>query len=65
MITTLRTYNRFKSFIINSFEYDYNNGLIEGINNLIKGIKRIAFGFRSFYHFKTRILLVSGIYKCT
>lgn len=63
MITTLKTYNKFKSFIINSLKYNYNNGLIEGINNLIKCIKRIAFGFKSFYHFKTRILLVSGIYK--
>lgn len=63
MITTLKTYNKFKPFILNSFKYDYNNGLIEGINNLIKCIKRISFGFKSFYHFKTRILLVSGIYK--
>ena len=44
-------------------DYEYNNGLIEGINNLIKCIKRISFGFKSFYHFKTRILLISGIYK--
>ena len=34
-----------------------------GTNNLIKCIKRIAFGFKSFYHFKTRILLITGIYK--
>ena len=63
MITTLKTYNKFKTFIINSLKYEYNNGLIEGINNLIKCIKRISFGFKSFYHFKTRILLISGIYK--
>ena len=63
MITTIKTYNSFKKFIINSFKYSYNNGLIEGINNLIKCIKRIAFGYKSFYHFKIRILLVSGIYK--
>lgn len=63
MRKTLKTYNKFKPFIINALKYSYNNGLIEGINNLIKTIKRISFGFRSFYHFKTRILLVSGIYK--
>lgn len=63
MITTLKTYNKFKQFIINSLKYDYNNGLIEGINNLIKCIKRISFGYKSFYHFKTRILLITGIYK--
>ena len=63
MKTTIKTYKKFKSFIINSFKYNYNNGLIEGTNNLIKCIKRIAFGYKSFLHFKTRILLVTGIYK--
>lgn len=63
MKNTLKTYKRFKSFIINSLKYNYNNGLIEGTNNLIKCIKRIAFGYKSFSHFKTRILLITGIYK--
>lgn len=63
MKTTLKTYKKFKSFIINSLKYNYNNGLIEGTNNLIKCIKRIAFGYKSFSHFKTRILLITGIYK--
>ena len=63
MKNTLKTYKNFKSFIINSLKYDYNNGLIEGTNNLIKCIKRIAFGYKSFSHFKTRILLITGIYK--
>ena len=63
MKTTLNTYKKFKAFIINSLKYNYNNGLIEGINNLIKCIKRIAFGYKSFSHFKTRILLITGIYK--
>ncbi|HEY8364705.1 MAG TPA: transposase, partial [Haloplasmataceae bacterium] len=39
---------------------DYNNGVIEGINNKIKVIKRIAFGYRSFIHFKLRILICNG-----
>lgn len=63
MKTTLKTYKKFKSFIINSLKYNYNNGLIEGTNNLIKCIKRIAFGYKSFSHFKTRIMLITGIYK--
>ena len=63
MKTTLKTYKKFKLFIINSLKYNYNNGLIEGTNNLIKCIKRIAFGYKSFSHFKTRILLITGIYK--
>ena len=63
MKKTLKTYIKFKDYIINSLRYNYNNGLIEGTNNLIKCIKRIAFGYKSFYHFKTRILLITGIYK--
>ena len=63
MIKTLKTYNKFKIYIINSLKYKFNNGIVEGTNNLIKCIKRIAFGYKSFYHFKTRILLITGIYK--
>ena len=63
MIKTLKTYKKFKNYIINSLKYKFNNGIIEGTNNLIKCIKRIAFGYKSFYHFKTRILLITGIYK--
>lgn len=65
MKKSLKTYYKFKTFIINSLKYNYNNGLIEGTNNLIKCIKRIAFGYKSFSHFKTRILLVTGVYKIT
>lgn len=63
MKTTFKSLNKFSYHIIMSFNYNFNNGIIEGINNLIKCIKRIAFGYKSFYHFKTRILLISGIYK--
>lgn len=42
---------------------EYTNGLIEGINNKIKVIKRIAFGYHSFVHFKNRILITQGMLK--
>ena len=38
------------------FEY-VSNGCIEGINNYIKTLKRVAFSYKSFYHFKNRILI--------
>ena len=50
-------------YIKNSFEYDINNGVIEGTNNLIKCIKRIAFGYKRFDHFIARIFLIKGIIK--
>ena len=40
---------------MNSFKYNINNRRIEGTNNYIKYIKRIAFGYRKFSHFKARI----------
>ena len=39
------------------------HGFIEGNNNFIKVIKRIAFGFRSFKKFKARIMICKGIIK--
>ena len=63
MKQALRLYKQHEKYIENSFKYDINNGIIEGTNNYIKCIKRIAFGYRRFDHFKTRILLNKGIIK--
>lgn len=37
----------------------YSNGIMEGYNNKIKVLKRLAFGFRNFQNFKARILLLN------
>ena len=50
-------------YIENSFKYDINNGKVEGTNNLIKAIKRIAFGYRKYDHFIARVFLIKGIIK--
>ena len=63
MKQVLKLYKQYETYIENSFKYDINNGIIEGTNNYIKCIKRIAFGYRRFDHFKTRILLNKGIIK--
>ncbi|HDI7638062.1 transposase, partial [Staphylococcus aureus] len=39
------------------------NGAIEGINNKIKLIKRISFGYRNFNNFKARIMMIFSLYK--
>ena len=36
------------------------NGPTEAVNNLIKRIKRVGFGFRSFTHYRIRVLLYAG-----
>ena len=59
MKTTLKSLNTFFTILLCLL----NNDIIEGVNNLVKCIKIIPFGYKSFYHFKTRIMLISGIYK--
>ena len=63
MKKVLKLYNDNIKYIENSFKYDINNGIIEGKNNLIKSIKRIAFGYRKYDHFVARIFLISNIIK--
>ena len=63
MKTSIKTLIEFLPFIKNTFNNNYHNGYIEGNNNFIKVIKRIAFGFRSFKRFKARIMICKGLLK--
>ena len=61
MIIALKTLKKYMKYIENMFESNITNGLIEGLNNKIKSIKRTAFGYSSFSNFKKRILIQAGI----
>ncbi|WP_147633220.1 transposase, partial [Turicibacter sanguinis] len=61
--TSFQTFKTYTSYIYNTLTTPYTNGPIEGINNKINVIKRIAFGYRSFYHFKSRILMIQNLTK--
>lgn len=61
MKTSLKTFKKHLEYIENSLTYDYNNGLIEGINRKIKTIKRTAYGYKSFYHFRAKILISNNL----
>lgn len=63
MKKALKLYKENIKYIENSFKYDINNGVIEGTNNLIKCVKRIAFGYKKYEHFIARIFLIKGIIK--
>ena len=53
------TISRWKEYIINSFlDEKYSNGYTEGVNNKIKVIKRVAFGYKNFDLFRARILYI-------
>ena len=53
--------NKHRKAIINALKYPYSNGKFEGKNNLIKVIKRIAFGFRTFRHLRKRVLIQQNL----
>ncbi len=63
MKTSIKTLAEFKNKIYNTFNNNYHNGFIEGNNNFIKVLKRIAFDFRSFRKFKARIMIFKGLIK--
>ena len=46
--------------IVNYFDNRTTNGVVEGINNKLKLIKRAAYGFANFENFKLRSLLAFG-----
>ena len=61
--TVFKTFLKDKDKIMNALELPYSNAKLEATNNLIKVIKRNAFGFRNFVNFKTRILIALNIKK--
>lgn len=63
MKKALKTFKNMKEYILNAFDYEYSNGIVEGTNNLIKQIKHTACGYRKFKHLKARIMLIKGLYN--
>ena len=61
MKKALKTYINLEEYIINSFDYEYSNGITEGMNNFIKQIKHTACGYRKFKHLKARVMLIKGL----
>ena len=54
------TLARWHTQIVNWHHARVSNGPTEAINNLIKRVKRAAFGFRRFAHYRIRALLYAG-----
>lgn len=57
----LTFFKRYENGIRNAFRYSYSNGLLKGINNKIKVIKRAAYGYRNFLNLRARIYLIPGL----
>ena len=64
MFTAIKTLRKYKRQIKNTMYYNgLSNGPLEGINNKIKVIKRISYGYRSFCNFRGKILLVFRLFS--
>ena len=55
-----RTLDRWHTQIVNWHRARVTNGPTEAINNLTGRVKRVAFGFRRFAHYRIRALLYAG-----
>ncbi len=55
-----RTLKQWRHAIVAWHETGHSNGPVEGLNSLIKKVKRVAAGFRNFTHYRLRILLACG-----
>jgi transposase len=49
--------NTWKEYVLNYFTHRFTTSVIEGINNTIKTVKRMSYGFRNFANFKQRVLI--------
>ncbi len=54
---SVQTIKRWFGEVVGYFERKTTNGIVEGINNKLKLIKRSRFGFRNFYNFEIIALL--------
>lgn len=53
------TIENWLDYICNSFiEKRFSNGFTEGLNNKIKVIKRVGFGYKDFYFLRFRLLYI-------
>lgn len=58
----LATFRKYRKEIKRALRVPYSNGPLECLNNHIKVLKRIAYGFRNFQNFRERIFLYRGKY---
>jgi len=49
--------NDWKVYVLNYFTHRFTTSIIEGINNSIKTVKHMGYGFRNFANFKQRVLI--------
>ncbi len=63
MQTSMNTILENHEYVYNVLKSHYSNGIIEGINHYIKVLKRIAFGYKIFFHFRNKIIIARNLVK--
>ena len=64
MFTAIKTLRKYKRQIKNTMYYNgLSNGPLERLNNMIKVIKPISYGYRSFCNFRGKILLIFSLFS--
>ena len=58
MKTARKTLFKFIDSVTAALNTSFTNAKLEGTITLLKAIKRMAFGYRSFYHFRNRAMLI-------
>ena len=59
--SVLKTFKDWENEILEGLTRTFSNGFTEGMNNKIKVLKRIAFGFKNFERFRARILFLTSV----
>lgn len=54
-ITVANTVMGYRTGILNWYDHHVSNAKVEGINNIIKVLKRVAYGYRDEEYFKLRL----------
>lgn len=61
---------RWKPFIVNALEHNYSNAFAEGLNNKIRVIQRMAYGYKDFEYLRLKIFQqfnfrdIRSVYDC-
>ena len=58
----INTMKKHKEYMLNAVKYEYSNGPLEGVNNKIKLLKRVCYGYSSFSNFRLHILIMSRLF---
>jgi len=55
----IKTLKNTKTYVANYVENSLSNAVTEGLNNLIRSVRRAAFGMTKFEHLRWRALAIS------